>query len=164
MPLQTVCPLPPREAVRQLYNTLLQRGVVVDRAAPTLDPTLGVPMAIAAYTVDGGRIAAVGLWDLPLAAATSVSMAVMPERVVGETLTAGAMDEALREVFHEIANITTKLLNSPTTPHVVLRGVDHAPTPLPRDTLALLDNPVARLDYEVRIDGYGAGQMSMMAW
>ena len=164
MSLLTVCPLPPREPVRQLYNVLLQRTVSVERGKVALQPHLGVPMLCAAYTVDGGRIAAIGLWDLPLAAAASAAMGMLPPTTVGEVLSAGALDEELLELFHEVANVTARLLNSAGTPHVVLRGIDQLPATLPRDAQALLLHPVARLDYNVDIEGFGTGIMSLMAW
>jgi hypothetical protein len=164
MPLMTVCPLPPREPVRQLYNVLLQRTVAVERSKVGLQPHLGVPMVAAAYSVDGGRIAAIGLWDLPLAASAAAAMGMLPPTTVGEVLSAGTLDDELMELFHEIANVTARLLNSSGTPHVVLRTIEQLPAPLPRDANALLTNPVTRLDYSVDVEGFGAGLMSLMAW
>lgn len=164
MPLMTVCPLPPREPVRQLYNVLLQRTVSVDRGKVALQPHLGVPMICASYTVDGGRIAAIGLWDLPLAAAAAAAMGMLPPTTVGEVLSAGALDDELMELFHEVANVTARLLNNSGSPHVVLRTVDQLPTTLPRDANALILHPVARLDYNVDVEGFGSGIMSLMAW
>ena len=164
MSLMTVCPLPPREPVRQLYNVLLQRTVTVERGKVALQPHLGVPMLAASYTVDGGRIAAIGLWDLPLAAAASAAMGMLPATTVAEVLSAGALDDELIELFNEVANVSARLLNSNATPHIVLRGIDQLPATLPRDVNALLLNPVARLDYNVDIEGFGAGVMSLLAW
>ena len=164
MALQTVCPLPTREAVRQLYNVLLGCQVTVDRGKVSLQPHLGVPMVVADYVVEGGRIAAVGLWDLPLAASSAAALAMMPATTVGECQTAGRLDDDLLELFHEVANITTKLFNSASTPHIVLRGVQQAPASLPRDTRALVAAPVARLDYDLGVEGFADGVMSLLAW
>jgi hypothetical protein len=164
MPLLTVCPLPPREPVRQLYNVLLQRTVNVERGKVALQPHLGVPMLCANYTVDGGRLAAIGLWDLPLAAASAAAMGMLAPTTVGEVLSSGSLDDELMELFAEVANVTAKLLNGPGSPHVVLRDINQLPAPLARDTNALLMHPVARLDYNVDVEGFGAGIMSLMAW
>lgn len=156
------CPLPARASFRDLLRDLLGREVHVRPATPQeLDPDL--PSYLAAYRFDEGDVAALVVTDLPLSTSAAASIAAMPAAETwSEVRTAGRLDEELTEFLHEVVNITAKLLNSPTTPHVALR--DHLPVPgeVSEDIGELATSPQVRHDWQVSIEGYGDGTVTFL--
>lgn len=156
------CPLPVRATVRDLLADLLGRDVQVAVAPPqTLDS--GRPSYAATYEWDDGGVAAVTIWDLPLAAGAGSAIGMSPAEEVGDAVEAGALSEDLREFFHEVVNVVAKVLNSPETPHVKLRSLDAVPGEVARDVAELVLEPGARQDLDVTVDGYGKGTLTLLA-
>ncbi|HEY8339512.1 MAG TPA: hypothetical protein VIK95_06570 [Egibacteraceae bacterium] len=158
----STCPLPVRATVRDVLADLLGRDVDVSQAAPQ---TLAAdqPAYAATYVWDDGGVAAVGIWELPLAAGAGAAIGMATAEDAAAAVTAGALSDEQRDFFHEVANVLAKLLNSPETPHVKLRGLDVVPGPVPRDMAALVLQPHARQDYAVTVEGYGEGTLTLLA-
>jgi hypothetical protein len=156
------CPEPARASYRDLLRDLLGRSVEV-RPGPEQTLSDEAPAYLATYRFDGGEVAALAVADLPLATAASAAIGMMPP---GETSAAvadqGALDEELLEFFHEVVNVAAKLLNSPTTPHVVLRELLPVPGDVPEEVADLATTPRARHDWLVRVEGYGEGTVTLL--
>lgn len=158
----TTCPLPVRATVRDLLADLLGQQVTVAAAAPqTLDP--GRSSYAATYVWDDGSVAAVSIWDLPLAAGAGSAIGMSSAEEVADAVEAGALSGDQQEFFHEVANVLAKVLNSPETPHVKLRSLDVVPGEVPRDMAALVLEPSARQDLAVTVAGYGQGALTLLA-
>lgn len=156
------CPLPARASFRDLLRDLLGREVQV-RPGPAQALEPDEPGYLAAYRFDEGDVAALAVTDLRLSAAAASSIAAMPPQETWQAVReAGALVDDLDEFLHEVVNITAKLLNSPTTPHVVLR--DHLPVPgeVPSDIAEMATAPRVRHDWLVAIDGYGEGAFTLL--
>jgi hypothetical protein len=153
------CAVPFRASVRDLLTDLLGRKVAVADAEPfVLAPER--PAMLATYRFDDGEMAAAAACDLPLAASAGAAIGMLP---AGEFDAGGdRMDDELAEFFHEVVNVFAKLLNSPTTAHVVLRDVYPVPGDVRADVARLVLEPGGRLDYRVEVEGYGAGTMVLL--
>jgi hypothetical protein len=78
-------------------------------------------------------------------------------------LESGTLTGDLVEFYREVVNVLSRLLNSPSTPHVVLADVFEAPGQVPADVASVALEPAVRYDYRVSIDSYGAGAMTLLA-
>ena len=156
------CPMPARASYRDLLRDLLSRAVTVRGATGQhLDPDR--PAYLAGYRYDDGQPAAVVVADLGLATAVSAAIAMLPpQETRGKVQEQGRLDDELLEFFREVVNVGAKLLNSPTTGHVVLRDVVAVPGEVPQDLAQLATTPSQRQDWHVTVDGYGEGVLTLL--
>lgn len=157
------CPLPARASFRDLIRDLLGRDVQV---RPGLAQHLAedAPAYLAAYRFDDGEVAALAVTDLRLSAAAGAAIAGLPpDETWIQVQQDNALDEELREFLHEVVNVTSRLFNSPSTPHVRFREHVMVPGELSEDIAALALRPRVRHDWSVEIDGYGAGTVTFLA-
>lgn len=155
------CPLPARASVRDLLTDLLDRRVTVTKGAlQTLSDER--PSLAATYLRDDGTPAATAVCDLPLANATGAAIGMVPPAEAAQELATGRLDGDLAEFFQEVVNIFAKLLNSPSTPHVRLVDVLPVPGRVPAGVAGILRGPAERADYDVTVDGYSAGKLTVL--
>lgn len=152
------CAVPFRASVRDLLTDLLARKVVVTDADPFV-LTEERRALLASYRFDDGTVAAAAVCDVPLAASAGAAIAMTPADEVEHD---DGLDDETKEFFHEVVNVFAKLLNSPTTPHVVLREMHTVPGRVPADVAGFVLEPGGRFDYRVSIEGYGAGTMVVL--
>lgn len=156
------CPLPARASYRDLLRDLLGREVQV-RPGPPQQLQPDAPAYLATYRFDDGVAAAAAVTDLRLSAAAAAAIAAMPPQETWQgVVEASSLDEELLEFLHEVVNVAAKLMNSPTTPHVVLRELAQVPGEVAPDVAALATEPRARYDWTVTIDGYGEGSLTLL--
>lgn len=155
-------PVPPRASVRDLLTDLLGHQVRVTQAAPqTLSSER--PAYLAVYRRDDGAPAAACICDLPLAAATGAAIGmVSAEDARAEVGDSGKLGGDLEEFFREVVNVLAKLLNSPSTPHVVMTEVHAVPGEVPSDVAELVLNPRLRVDHHVAVEGYDGGVATIL--
>jgi hypothetical protein len=157
------CPVPARASYRDLLRDLLGRPVTVRPGTPQLLAPER-PSYLADYRYDDGQLAALAVADLELATALAAGIAAMPPQETQETVSAaGGLDDELQEFLHEVVNVAAKLLNSPTTPHVVLRHLAPVPGQVVEDVGELATTPRTRQDWHVTVDGYGDGLLTLLA-
>jgi hypothetical protein len=156
------CLLPARASFRDLLRDLVGQPVTVRPGSPlSLDPSR--PSYLAGYRFDAGEAAAMAVADLTLAAAAGAAIGMMPPKeTLAEVDEAGALEGDLLEFFHEVVNVAARLLNSPSTPHVVLRSLDPVPGEVPEDLAAMATTPSVRHDWTVGIEGYGEGRLALL--
>lgn len=153
------CPLPARASFRDLLRDLVMQPVTV-RPGPPLELSSEQPSYLAGYRFDAGEAAAMAVADLTLAAAAGAAIGMMPPKeTLAEVREAGALEGDPLEFFHEVVNVAARLLNSPTTPHVVLRSLDPIPGDVAEDLAAIATTPAVRHDWTVTIEGYGEGRL-----
>ncbi|MCC5949525.1 MAG: hypothetical protein JJT89_13830 [Nitriliruptoraceae bacterium] len=156
------CPLPARASFRDLLRDLLGRAVQVKPGAP-LELTEDEPSYLAAYRFDDGGAGARCGADGRLSAGAGAAIGAMPPKETWEEVReAGSLEGDLFEFFHEVVNVTAKLLNSPTTPHVVLREFAPVPGDVPGDIAELAATPRVRHDWTVQVEGYGEGRFAIL--
>ncbi|HSK21907.1 MAG TPA: hypothetical protein VK906_01960 [Egicoccus sp.] len=154
--------MPARASYRDLLRDLLGRTVTVRGAgAQELNPER--PSYLAGYRFDDGGAAAIAVADLNLATACAASIAMLPPMETrAQVAEAGQLDEELLEFLHEVVNVAAKLMNSPMTPHVVLRELVSVPGEIPADLAKIAATPERREDWQVTVDGYGEGVLTLL--
>lgn len=157
-------PLPVREAVADILGDLLGTQVMIERATNKLSVPGPQPITVANFSFDSGRLAGVGLSDQRFGAYAGAALAQLPKDIADDAAKQG-LDEDLNEFLYEVLNVVSRLLNSSSTPHVVLRDMITVPgEQMPGDTRTLVAYPAGRQDYLITIEGYGAGQLSLLSW
>jgi hypothetical protein len=156
------CPLPARASFRDLLRDLVSQPVTVKSGTPLdLDPHR--PSYLAGYRFDDGTVAALAVADLDLSTAAAAAIGAMPPAEArAEVVEAGELVGDLVEFLHEVVNVTAKLMNSPSTPHVALRDFAAVPGEVPEDVVALATTPTVRHDWQVAIEGYGEGRLTLL--
>lgn len=176
-------PLPIQESLRDFLADLLGRGVAASKieplriSLPVVAPVADVhpdaevvdvdddpeAQTLAVYVDDDGTPRAVVVVDLALGAAAGAALALVPAVMLEEVARTGKLPENLAENLHEVLNIFVSLLNSSATPHVGLRQTIELPSELDADVRAIVDAPARRRDFVVAIEGYGEGNMAVLA-
>lgn len=158
----SIPPVPIQEAVAEFMGALLGLGTAASKITPA-DIGADGEHVIAVYRDDLGRSAALVTADLALAAGSGAALAMIPAAAAKEVTTQGKMTETLLDNFREVANVTASLLNTPTTPHLNLRGVWESDDPaLPAEAWEILANPNKRREFAVTMEGYGSGTMGFV--
>jgi hypothetical protein len=159
--MPTKFPMPIQEAVRDLLMDLLGRGIAVTKAERVFLEDDSVA-AVADFVTDTGVVGVVCMADLALAATLGASLTMMPNPVVQDSIRKNAFDEEmLLENLSEVLNIMTRLFNSPDTPHLKLGNLHTLPGELPEKMQKLMAQPAARRDFDVTVEGYGDGKLTL---
>lgn len=159
----SVVPTPVRASIRDLLRDLVGRTVTVAAAEAPLELSDDAPAYAATYRFDDGRVAALAVCDLAAAAALGAAIGGMGKHDADAELAQhGKLDGDLLEFFHEVVNVGAKLLNSPTSPHVVLREVEPVPGEIRVDAARVALQPAARLDVAVTVDGFDPGRLVLL--
>lgn len=156
-------PIPVRASVRDLLTDLLQRPVTVQIAAEPQSLSAGQFTLAASYAVDDGTPTAIAVFDLPLVIGAGSAFLQTSPGAAAASVETGALDDDIREAFHEVVNVMAKLLNSAVTPHVRLGGMHALPGDVPVGVAAVALEPAARADYRVLIEGYPGGIVTVLA-
>jgi hypothetical protein len=160
VPGSTVVPV--RASVRDLLTDLLGCAAkVADGQAQQLNADR--PSLLAVYRRDDGTAAAACVSDQDFAIRAGAAIGMMPlAEAMPDDPVAGPQGDVL-DFFHEVVNVLAKLLNSPTSPHVVLREVGLLPGKVAPEVASLLQRPGQRSDYRITLDGYGDGGVTLLA-
>jgi hypothetical protein len=166
-------PLPIQESIRDFYADLLGREVSATKAARLEllgdegdaddDGTEPLDGRVAVYRDADATVRAVAVADLPLAAGGAAALTLVPSVVLDEVIATGVMPANLAENDREVANVFSALLNTSTSPHLVLDGVVELSADIDPQIRAVLEEPARRRDFEVTIDGYGGGHFAVLA-
>lgn len=150
-------PLPIQEAVRDFLSDLLGRGVACDKASPDSWPDAA---PVGAYRSDDGVLLAGCVATVPLAAACGAALAMLPATALDEVVEDGPLPEHLAENWFEVVNVLSGLLNSNSSPHLVLGTV----TPLASggEVAELVASSGRSRAFHVTIDGYGDGLLGFV--
>lgn len=155
------CPLPARASFRDLLRDLMGASVQVRTGAPQqLD--VQRPAYLAGYRFDTGDAAAVTVCDAGLSLAVASALAALTLEGDEAAELEQDLEGDLLEFLHEVVNVSARLLNSPTTPHVKLRELLRIPGEVPEDLAGIATSPTRREDWQVTIDGYGDGTLTLL--
>ena len=154
-------PVPIQEDIRDLLTDLLGRGIAADKTEPLVLEE-GQPGLVAAYVTAEDAVGALCVCDGDFAILVGAALVMVPANVAREQMEKGELDETHVEFTHEVANIMSRLLNTPRTPHLKLDQLHQVPGELPEPVSALLASPEFRRDFVVTIEGYGEGRVSIL--
>jgi hypothetical protein len=155
-------PVPIQEDIRDLLNGLLGRAVAVDRIkAQDDDDDIRDLGAVAEYVTDDDLTGALCIMDDRFLVRAGAALVMVPANAAEDDLKRGELDHYVPNV-QEVLNVMTRLLNSPTTPHLRLMTVHRLPGELPEGVIALQEEPQFRRDFAVFIEGYGDSRVSLL--
>jgi hypothetical protein len=160
--MPTNFPMPGQDRVRDVLADLMGRTVTVARteAAP-LEVDGPGPAALADYEADGGSIGVLCVADVRLANALGAALTMIAPAAVDEAVENLRIDDPTIDNFREVVNVLTSLFNTTSTPHVKFREVHRLPSQLPAETVQLLEAPRGRRDFDVSVEDYGTGRLSL---
>jgi hypothetical protein len=159
--MPTNFPMPGQDKVRDVLVDLMGRSVTVSRAAA--EPLDGSkPSALADYQSDTGAIGVLCVADVALTNALGAALTMVAPAIVEDAVAKRTIDEPTIDNFREVVNVLTSLFNTVDTPHVKFHEVHKLPSQLPAETARLLDAPRGRRDFEVHVEDYGSGRLSVL--
>lgn len=160
--MAVLCPVPARASIRDLLADLVGHDVTIKASNPQM-LAAERPAFAAVYRRDDGTPAAVCICDADTALATGAAIGMMPLEDAEEEVGAdGTLEGDLLEFFREVVNVLAKLLNSPSTPHVVLAEILQVPGKVPQDMAQLVQSPLERVDLRIDVDGYRPGVATLV--
>jgi len=143
-----------------------QVGTLVGRTARVIDIAgrnkFDESCHVAYYVTREDELAGFVVVDLDLAAYLGAALAMIPAGTAKEDIEAGALSEDLLDAYYEVANIMAALLCADGAPHVRLIGIDDAGMPFEQRVLATIQDPCRRLDFNLEVDDYGTGAMTIL--
>jgi hypothetical protein len=155
MPLKS---LPSADAVAKLVASLAGKNVTAKPGTVLKQVPKGAAVAVC---VDEAAVVAVMLADVSLAAAAGAALAMIPPAAAQEAARAAALPPNIADNFREVANIMCSLLTASGGRGVRLS--EFAVGAVPAAAEAVLSGGGARVDFEVDVQGYGKGQLSIIS-
>jgi hypothetical protein len=140
---------------------LVGRSVSVARAR-TVEPGTERAGALADYRAETGAVGVVCIADVRLTNALGAALNMTDAAEVESAVDNQTIDNPTMESFREVVNVITALFNSSATPTVKFRDVQVVPSQLPAETAQLVDTPKARRDFDVTVEDYGTGTLSVL--
>src|SRR5690349_5055269 len=160
--MPTNFPMPGQDKVRDVLADLMGRTVTVARTDVIPVEVEGPgPAALADYEADGGAIGVLCVADLRLTNALGAALTLVAPAAVDEAVERLRIDDPTFDNFREVVNVLTSLFNTTDTPHVKFREVHRLPADLSAETVQLLDAPRGRRDFDVNVEDYGSGRLSV---
>lgn len=101
--------------------------------------------------------------DLRLAAYTGAALSMIPPDAAQEQVDAGALEETLAENFAEVLNVLARVFVVPESHRVTLLSSIFPPAGVPATLEGVPPAQVKRADFELTLDGYGSGLLTLWA-
>lgn len=114
--------IPKAAAIRDLFAGLTGAEVSVADEVSSSEVEGSCPVAV--YVLSDGSVAGLATLSLPIAVALSAALGLVPQPSPEEVKAMDAVPENLSANLYELTNVFAQLLNSDTTPHVRLKGVE----------------------------------------
>ncbi len=154
-------PAPDIAHVARNLSNLVGRAVTCKPGKPVA-PAPKAPVVTATYVEKDGKLAALLIADLPLAACFGAALVLLPPVIVNEAIKLGKLEENLLENLHEVLNVVAGLFNAPNAPRVLLGQVAQGEK-LAEPLAAFAKSAPARLDLEVALPGYVGGKLTLVS-
>src|SRR5512142_2616215 len=100
-----IVPLPPNAELEKLLTGLVMRDVKVKNG----EGAAGEPVAVALFRTDVPLQEVAVVCDLPLAASLAAALSVVPVGAVKDAVSAGALEESLRQNLAEVMNVLWRI-------------------------------------------------------
>lgn len=159
MTTMTRSPLPSRHAVRTLLENLVGRDVQVRDAQPVPPKASNI---VAVYVTDKLAVSALAVVSIEAAARLGGALAMLSRGGVDEAISNKEMSPALRDSCYEVLNVLSRVFNVAPAPHVRLYEMLGPQGSVPGDVAALSAAVGNRMDIELHVAGFGAGQLSLV--
>ena len=146
-------------ALQQLLSGLLRRpveAVVVEEGPPRQSARW-----LARYVDPAGAEVALCVVEMPLALAAGAALSMMPLSEGTVWAASGALPDALAENLHEVTNVVAKLVHADGV-RCVLSGLDGFAPGEQLPEIEAIRAARAHENFEVTVDGYGGGRLSLV--
>lgn len=150
--------LPNAEAVSRNLRDLFSKPVTVKVGQALPSASLAF---VAVYVDPAGTPVALGLSDIRFAAYSGAALAMIPVAVAAESVKKNKLEENLRENFYEVINILAAVMNASSEAHLKL-GELAGPAQAPEAAKAIIAKPGKRVDFDVTVEGFGAGKLGFL--
>jgi hypothetical protein len=151
--------LPQPMQVRDMLCDLLGRDVLLQVCNPI---ELSDPAYYAVYVDDRVRTSAVVFADLPMAAYSGAAIGLVPPGGAADAVDEKKLPPMLADNFSEILNVMAALFNAEGAPHLRLYNSYPPSEAPPADVVGHARALGARLDFEVKVHGYGLGLLGIV--
>jgi len=153
-------PAPSAKNLAVFLTSLLGREVSVGAGdAVTVN---GNAALAATYTTDDGSVVGVWCCDLDFCKSSGAALSMLPAAQVAAADTTAMLPEQVFENMREIFNIGASLLNEAGSPHVFLAAAcSVAELSEAAKAFAVANDAVGV--FKVEVQGYGAGELTMVA-
>jgi hypothetical protein len=152
--------LPTLKSLHDTLESLLGRDVRTVLAGD-MPEDVALKGVLARYVDDHGALQVVAVWDLPAAANVGAAVGLLPRGAAEAALEDGELTANLVENLTEVSNVLASTFNVPGNPHVRLTGIVVPVAGAPADAQHLARTARQRLDFDVEVDGYGAGRIAI---
>jgi hypothetical protein len=158
-------PLPIQEVLAEFFIDLLGKGAAASKGRELkLKPETENKYVVAVYEDNYDRVGALCISELMMAAVSGAALVMAAPSILPEVMEEKKLPENLFDNYKEVVNILCSVLNTPHTPHLKLRTIHAFPDePLDREVWDILDQPSNRRDFEIHVEGYGGGKLSILA-
>lgn len=151
--------LPDDKALAKILTSMLRRTVEVKVSKPAPDGEL---IATGHY-VNGAKAVVAGCFaDKAMVCFSGAAFSLVPAEAAKDALKDKELDEILQENFEEVLNICSRLFDAGSETRVTLTVKEFSAGSRSEKSIELLGKPAKRSDYEVTIDGYGKGRMTLV--
>lgn len=116
----------------------------------------------ARYVGRDDKIAAVCQVDLELAAFLGAALAMVPVGAAQDCAKEGKLSANLLDAFREVANVLAGVLCVNGAPHVRWTSVAVDAAGIEADAKGVIAKPCDRVDCQLEVDGYGAGNLTIL--
>lgn len=154
-------PLPHPKEIRDLLTCMLGREIeLADTDAWFPHPT--DQACVAEYVDDHGRLAVVSVADLPMCVYAGAALGLLPPGGAADMVEEKRPSTQVVENVYELLNIATSLFNKDGAPHVRIAAMHGPGGPLPPGVSAVAQRLNQRIDFHLRVPGYGAGRIAFV--
>jgi hypothetical protein len=158
-------PLPIQEVLRDFFVDLFGKGAAAAKAKEMrLKTGPDAPKVLVSVWRDKyDRVGALCVAELMFAAVAGAALVLAPASILPEVERTQQLPDNLLENYQEVVNILTGRLNTPTTPHLKLTTTFTYPDQeLPDEVWDVINRPSNRRDFDVTVEGYGGGKVSIL--
>lgn len=145
------------KAVAELLEQLLGGAVTVRPVEPKKLQE-GNPLAI--YRDGAGGLAAIAMCDIHFGCYAGAALSMVPADVANEKARSGQVPDNLLEDLGEVMNICKQVLAGGSSA-TRLAGIERARRGMDKELTAVLARPGRRCDFEVAVEQYGTGRLSV---
>lgn len=153
--------VPEPKHVSQMLTSLLGMPTSAKKATGAFKPGPRDPALYSAFAAESPEVGVVVITDLAFACRSGAALALIPVGVAEEGVKANAATGELMDNYREVMNVASTLLANATT-RARLLEIRSAPGELPTGSIAIVEKPARRLDFDVDLGKYGKGRLALL--
>lgn len=151
--------LPDPKETAKLMTATLRRDVKIVAAKPV---PAGELLAAGHYLDGQQALVAACFADKAFINYAGAALSLIPADAAQDNMKQDGLDEIVQDNFAELLNIFSRLFDLANKGRIVLSTVEFAPAPRSAAAEAMLAAPAQRTDFDVAIDGYGKGRLTLV--